>query len=153
MSLADVEAERRMAGVLAAFLDQGRRIDGLSRLLTGAAMIVLMVLPLTTGLRFDLPLAIALLVAVIGLAEIWFSVRVGFDAALFRALAGSFDLAGVDAALQGLGLLPTAKAGRSLGQRALGARSLLYTQSMLLGAQAVLILAGAAIVAALVGGK
>ena len=149
MSAAEIDAERLMMSTLANLLDQGRVIDGTSRLITAAAMISLLLLPLTTGLSFGLPTAITMAVAAVGLGETYFAFRVGFDAALFRGLAGrpsGPDLAELDGALRGLGLIPDAKTGRPLAERATGARSLLYTQGTLLAAQAVLILIDGALV-------
>jgi hypothetical protein len=87
-----------------------------------------------------------------GLAELYLAARVGFDLALFRQLlenAGfdASDLAGLDSALSRLGLIPTAKVGRPLDQRALGACRLLYAQAVSLALQVAFIVAGAAIAA------
>lgn len=136
--------------VAGALLAQGRRIDRLSQPVTAAALIALLVLPLTTGAPNGPALAIAVAVVLAGLAEAWFGFRVGFDAALFRRLAmqpDGPDLAGLDVALSRLGLVAAEKAGRPAGERALGAQRLLYRQGLLFVLQAALILIGAVIAA------
>src|SRR6266852_4691552 len=78
---------RQLIAAAACLLDQGRAVDGLSRLLTAAALLVLMlpaVLPASTQ---RLPAAILAGVALMGTAETLYAVRVGLDAALFRRLA------------------------------------------------------------------
>jgi hypothetical protein len=139
--------ERQLAGVTAALRAQGSGLDRLSRALTAAALIGLLILPASFGLPPGWPAAILAAVALVGLAELFFAGRVGFDAALFAAAP---DLAALDRALLALRLMPEARAGRPLAERAQGARRLLYRQGLCLAAQAALILAGAA--AAVAGG-
>jgi hypothetical protein len=150
------QADRDLAGVAAALLDQGRRIDGLSRLLTAAAFVALMLLPILPKAPWLLP-AILVPVALLGLGEIYLAIRVGFDAALFRHLASdpkAFDLERLDRALACLELAPDAKAGRGIEERITGARRLFGWQGLILTAQAVLILAGAGLFALLgIGGR
>lgn len=140
--------EGEVAGVVAALLAQGRRIDRLSRLLTAAALIALLVLPVSFGLPATLPTAALAAVALVGFAEMYLAFRVDFDAALFARLAHDPDTAGLDRGLLAIGLLPAAKAGRPLGDRARGAQRLLFRQGICLAAQALLILAAAAFAAA-----
>jgi hypothetical protein len=122
----------------AALLEQGRALDGLSRLLTAGAVILLLLLapfvdqmpPETSELAGALALAVLL-----GLAELYFAFRVGFDAALFRQLATGPALTGLDAldaSLTRLGLRPGAASPRPLDDRIRGARKLLRRQALCL---------------------
>jgi hypothetical protein len=143
--IADDPAARRLALVTSVLLEQGRRIDRLSWPVTAAALIALLVLPLTTGVPSTPALAIATAVVLAGLAEAYFGFRVGFDAALFRSLAAlavGLDFAGLDLALSQLGLTAPTKTGRPIVDRARGARRLLNRQGMLFGLQVALILIG-----------
>jgi hypothetical protein len=153
MSVADpsglAQADLDLAAVAAGLLDQGSRIDGLSRLLTAGAFVTLMLLPILPKTSWLLP-AILVAVALLGFGEIYLAIRVGFDAALFRHLASDpkgFDLERLDRALAQLELVPEAKAGRGIDERIAGARWLFGWQGLVLAAQAVLILAGAGLFA------
>jgi hypothetical protein len=143
-------ASRQLIAAAVCLLDQGRTVDGLSRLLTAAALLVLMlpaVLPANTQ---RLPSALLAAVALLGTAETLYAVRVGLDAALFRRLAeGSepLDLDGIDTALIELGLIAEPRADGSVGSRVNGARRLLYRQAAILVLQVGLILAAAALAA------
>jgi len=142
---ADATARQLMA-TTAALLDQGRRVDRLSRPLTAAALIGLLLWPAFAARPSAATVAVLALVALCGLAQTFLAVRVGFDAALFRDLAheaGSPGLRDLDASLQQLGLMPAAKAGRPLAARAAGARRLLDRQCIALLAQAALAILGA----------
>ena len=147
----DDDATRRLAATTAALLDQGRIVDGLSRPLTAAALIGLMLAPVLAG-RSPAPTMFLLgLVALCGIVEAWFAMRVRFDAALLHRLAEAADppdLAALDTALLRLGLLPPAKGGRPLAERAQGARRLLFRQAAALIAQVALILAAGVLAAA-----
>lgn len=139
-----------LAAIAAALLDQGRRADGLSRLVTAAALIALMVWPAMPGRPPVLVQAILGVVALAGLGESYLASRVGFDVALFRRLVDrrdAFDLDRLDSALLRLDLIPPAKTGRPIAARVAGARRLLQWQGRLLGLQAALILGGAGIFA------
>ncbi len=113
---------RDVAAAAADLLDQGAIVDRLSRPLTIAALIGLIV-----GLGVELgALLIAglLLVTLAGLAETYLALRTGFDAALFRRLAtgdegATPDLGKLDAALIELGLIAESKTERAIEQRAL----------------------------------
>jgi hypothetical protein len=139
---------RHMLAAAAGLLDQGQTIDRLARALTLAALIGLM-----AGLGIDLgPRLTAglLLVTLAGLIEGYLAVRVGFDASLFHRLAsedkrGASDLRSLDAALLRLGLLPQAKAARSIEQRFATARRLFVLQGAALVLQLSFIFFGAAI--------
>jgi hypothetical protein len=134
---------RDVAAAAADLLDQGAIVDRLSRPLTIAALIGLIV-----GLGVELgALLIAglLLVTLAGLAETYLALRTGFDAALFRRLAtgdeGAMpDLGKLDAALIELGLIAESKTERAIEQRALGARRLLALQGSALVLQVAVVL-------------
>ena len=139
------QGDRDLAAVAAALLDQGRRADALSRLVTAAALFVLMLLPAIPERLLLLPAMLGA-VALLGLGEAYLAMRVGFDAALFRRLAApaeALDLDRLDKALLRLGLIPPAKTGRPIAERIAGARLLLHWQGLMLGLQAALILTGA----------
>jgi hypothetical protein len=135
-----------MLEVASALLRQGRTIDRLSRLLTVAALVLLIS---SRGLGVAAPaLVVTLALAVLaGLAEAYFAFRVGFDADLFDRLRNParMDLASLDAALVQLGMLPASRTGRPLEQRIAGAQRLLYKQGAALMIQIVVLLCGAAI--------
>lgn len=130
----------------AALLDQGRIVDRLSRPLTAAALIGLLVYPAILGRPAWVLIGFAGLVVLAGVAETYFAIRVGFDAALFRLLASGPDVpdfAGTDAALTRLGLLPATKVGRPAEARVDGARRLFEFQILAVVAQVLSVLAGA----------
>ena len=117
----------------AALLDQGRIVDRLSRPLTIAALVGLLIAPALDADLARRSVTLAIAVAIAGLAETYFAVRVSFDAALFHHLAGSTApgeavFTATDAAMTQLGLLPAAKVGRSAEARAAGAKQLLRWQ-------------------------
>jgi hypothetical protein len=141
-------ASRQLISAAACLLDQGRAVDGLSRLLTAASLVVLMLPAVLPAGTQRLPAAILAGVALLGMAETLYAVRVGLDAALFRRLAEGpepLDLDGIDTALIELGLIAAPRADGSAGSRVSGARRLLYRQSALLVLQIGLILAAAAL--------
>lgn len=137
---------RDVAAAAADLLDQGATIDRLSRPITIAAMIGLMV-----GLGIELgALLIAglMLVTLAGLAETYLAFCTGFDAALFRRLSTGNegqDLGKLDAALIELGLLTESKPERAIEQRALGARRLLVLQGSALVLQVAVVLLATAL--------
>ena len=137
-------AEHTMLEAAGALLRQGQIIDHLSRLLTVTSLGLLVggsiLVILSPGLAATLVLAI-----LAGIAQIYFAIRVGFDAALFDQLRqpAAVDLAALDAALVQLGLLP-AGSGRPLEQRIVGAQRLFYRQGMALLTQVAILLCAAA---------
>jgi hypothetical protein len=140
------EPTRDVLFCAAAFLDQGRTIDCLSRLLTAAALVAVLIGPAISTQPPWMLIGSAVVVAVAGLAETYFAIRVGFDAALFRKVATASDapdFAGIDEALTQLGLLPTQKHHRPAGARVAGARRLFGFQILFLVGQVLSILAGA----------
>ena len=132
----------------AALLDQGRAVDRLSRPVTIVALIGLLIAPAMDPELPRRPVALAIAVLFAGVAELYFAVRVGFDAALFHHLAsaaspGEAVFTATDAALAQLGLLPAAKAGRSVEARAAGAKRLFALQILACGIQVAVGLVGA----------
>ena len=145
------EPARALLASAAAWLDQGRRVDRLSRLLTVTALAALVAIAVLGAPKL-MVVALLGLSVLAGAAELYLAVRVGFDAALFRRLAqaadaGTLELANLDAALTTMGLLPAGKAGRPLAARVAGACSLLYQQAGSLALQIALFLLGAVIAA------
>jgi hypothetical protein len=142
------EPTRDLLFCAAALLDQGRTIDRVSRPLTAAALIGILVYPAIIGPASWVLVGFAMLVALAGLAEAYFASRVGFDRALFNQLATAAeapDFTGIDAALTRLGLLPAAKLGRAAEARIAGATRLLKFQILALVAQVLFVVAGACI--------
>lgn len=140
------EPARELLACAAALLDQGRRVDRLSLPLTVAALIGILTYPAVTTQPSWLLVGCAGLVAVAGLAEATFAIRVGFDAALFHQLArapGPPDFAATDTALTRLGVLPAAKAGRPAEARVAGAKRLFRFQVLAFGAQMLFVVVGA----------
>jgi hypothetical protein len=132
----------------AVLLDQGRHLDRLSRPLTAAALIGVLVYPSIIGRPWML-VGFAMLVALAGVAETYFAIRVNFDAALFHQVAiapETPDFTGTDAALRRLGVAPVTTTGRPAEARVAGAKRLFLFQTLALVAQVLSILAGACIV-------
>ncbi len=145
---AETSPHHLTAAAAADLLEQGAILDRLSRPLTIAALLGLIV-----GLGVELGALLTaglLLVALAGLGETYLALRVGFDAALFRRLAeggtnGAGDLGKLDAALLELGLLSENKAGRAIEQRAQGARRLLTLQGAAVVLQVAVVLLATAL--------
>jgi hypothetical protein len=140
------EPTRNLLFCAAALLDQGRSVDRLSRPLTAAALIGILAYPAISGRAPWVLIGSAILVALAGLAEAYFAIRVGFDAALFHQLASAPetpDFSRTDAALTRLGLLPAAKLSRPAEARVAGARRLFIFQILALTAQVLFVLVGA----------
>jgi hypothetical protein len=130
----------------AALLDQGRIVDRLSRLLTAAALIGMLVGSTLMAQPPWMLIVFAALVALFGFTECYFAIRVAFDAALLHRIASASepDFTGIDAALARLGLLPPEKRGRPVEARVAGARRLFRSQLVALAAQ-VLVVIGASL--------
>ena len=131
---------RTLLACAAALLDQGRTVDRLSRPLTAAALIVMLVYPAAIGSPPITLIASVIVIALAGLVESYFAIRVSFDAALFRQLASAPeppDFGEMDESLSDLGLLPLAKRGRPLSARIAGARQLMRLQILALLVQVV----------------
>lgn len=125
-----------MLAIAATLLEQGDRLDQLSRILTVGGLIGLVgsgVVGLQTGLLSGA-------MALAGLVELYFAFRVALDAVLFRQLArDGADWQSFDGAMTRLGLLPPAKAGRSAEARIAGALRLLRCQAVALAVQVALV--------------
>ena len=128
---APADQTRHSLIIAASLLEQGNRIDALSRGFTLVAVAGFVVF----GVGIALPTLVCVgAVAVLGLFELYLAIRVGLDAALLRHLADG-DVPGFDAAMMQLGLLPVAKAGRPVADRIAGARGLLRRQAAVLMGQ------------------
>jgi len=140
------EPTRELLLCAALFLDQGRTVDRLSRLLTASALVAMLIGPAMATRPPWVLIWSAALVTLAGLVEIYFAIRVGFDAALFNHVANASeaaDFVSTDAALAQLGLLPDTKRSRPAGARIAGARRLFRWQTLFLAAQVLSVLAGA----------
>jgi hypothetical protein len=143
--------EAALAATTAALLDQGRIPDRLSQLLTvGAVLLLLFLGPLTGHDGMTTAVLLLALSVRLGLIELYFAFRVGFDAALFRALAAGTalpNLPALDASLLRLGLRPAAATPRPLEDRIDGARKLLRRQVWCLVLQLAAMIAAAGFLA------
>jgi hypothetical protein len=129
--------------IAAALLRQGRTINLASCCFTLAALAGALL-----GSSGAVPLVLLLAAILLGMAQVYLAIRVGFDAALFDGLAqqaagAKADLAAFDRAMLALGLLPAEKVGRDVAPRIVGARRLFSLQIAAMACQ------GAAIVAAI----
>ncbi len=120
--------ETVMAMMAASLLEQGRQIHA-----TTLVVIVLIFGFAFTGVAtdtLDATVAVLCLCALVAaLAELWLAIRVAFDAALFRAVAGGkADLQRLDIAFQQLGLVSGEKSGRPIALRIKGGLALLRLQ-------------------------
>ena len=117
-------SERWIATITAALLRRGRALQ-----LASLATILLACL----GAFHPLPFLGVLAAAAV---EAWFAFRVALDADLFEALARSDgDLAGFDAAMRALGLMPVERQVGSIADRARRAIGLLKWQGACLVVQ------------------
>jgi len=125
-------SERWIATITVALLRRGRALQ--------LASLVLILLACFSALANPLLLLGVLLSAA---AEAWFAFRVAFDADLFEALARSEgDLAGFDAAMRALGLMPPERQVGSIADRAKRAVRLLMWQAACLVLQTGIFAAG-----------
>jgi hypothetical protein len=141
-------ASRQVIAAAACLLDQGRVVDGLSRLLTAAALLVLLLPAVLCASPQRLAAGILAAVALLGILETFLAVRVGFDAALFHRLSAgpeAVDFDNLDTALVRLGLVGEPRPGRSTADRVAGAFRLLQRQAVMLGLQVALIAAAVAL--------
>jgi hypothetical protein len=142
-------ASRSLLWCAAAFLEQGRIVDRLSRALTASAIVSTLIASAIAAHPPRVLVGVASIAAVAGFAEMYFAGRVGFDAAVFRRIAdaeGPVDFAATDAALEAIGLTAPAKRGRPVEARIAGARRLFRFQVLALAAQVLSLLIGATIV-------
>lgn len=135
------------APVIAALLDQGRAIHSLALVLALAAIAVLL-LAIVIASSGIAPAAMAGGALLFALAETYLALRVGFDAALFRAVATEMlDWSALDETLVTRGILPAGKAGRPVGARIDGALRLLRRQIVCLALEALLLAGGIVLLA------
>ncbi len=128
--------------IVAALLRRGRGLDLLSQALT--------LLAVAFGLVFKGHLILCLLLAAVvllGLWQLYWALRVGLDAELFELMASqaqqlSERTEAMDQALVALGFQPAERAGRPWPERQRGALRLLRYQALLVGVQALLLVAG-----------
>ncbi len=140
------EPTRELLVCTAALLDQGRIVDRLSRPLTASALIAILIIPALSVEPPRMLIGFAMLVAVGGLAQTYFAIRVSFDGALLHQVAGAPekpDFGWTDASLMRLGLLRATKSGRPAMARVDGAKRLLVFQIVALVVQVTSVFAGA----------
>jgi membrane-associated phospholipid phosphatase len=126
------------AEIAAALLGLSRPLDAGSRVLSGAALILLALQVDTPKLWIPLTLSIAF-----GIAEYCFALRCAFDAPIFaswarrwhRGMRPEDDMAAFDLAIRESGLGQQPEPTRSLAQRTAGARRLLRYQYRCLAGQ------------------
>lgn len=140
------QAERDLAAAGALLLEQGKRIDRISRAVTLIAVAGMLLVASLPALSARGAAAAMVLVVLLGLGQAYYALRVDFDARLFAALGngstpGTLDR--LDVALIGLGLLPQAKASRALEPRLAGATRLIRWQAALLVGQLLVCFAAA----------
>ena len=137
---------RTLLACAASLLDQGRTVDRLSRLLTASALIGILMYAAAIGQPPFALAAAAILAVVAGCGELYFAIRVAFDAALFHRLASApepVDFADLDQALTDLDLLPATRRGRPADARIAGARRLMRFQILAVLVQVFAIAGGA----------
>lgn len=134
--MTDAEPLRWQAAIGAALARAGARLR-IASLAIGVAGVALAMQGHSGVMAFLLTGAQALLTA----AGLYLGFRLDIDAELFAQLAQRPDLAGFDAAMDALGLLPPAKQGRPIAARLAGVKRLLALQGAGLAAQLALLLA------------
>lgn len=124
-----------VAAITASFLQQGRALDMLSRGITLIACIAIFAGAFTAAPLPIVLLAVAILL--LGLAEAYLALRVGFEATLFGHFArDSFGTVSFDASMRRLKLAPAERAGRPMTIRAMRAMRLMRWQILTLLLQA-----------------
>lgn len=114
---------------LADLLDQGRLVHGIAGPLTIAGAIAVPAVAFYGA--YPEVLAMISVSIALGLLETVLALRVGFDVAALRRMAGHEDGASrFDAALLALGLMKPGRAGRPMADRARGCLRLLYLQAI-----------------------
>jgi hypothetical protein len=126
---------------MAALLDRGRIVNGLSWPLTVLTLIALALSLIGPGAGSPLGWLGFAAAFTAGLLQVFLAARVALDADLFRALGlGNLEPQTLDAALRRLALANEAKLGRPLEQRLAGAIRLLKMQVASLALQFLLTL-------------
>ena len=117
----------------------------MSRPVTVATLIGMLIYPVVATEPSWRLVGLAVIVVLAGAVEAYFSIRVGFDAALFHQLTNApegYDFAAIDSALTRLRLLPAAKSGRCAAARVVGAKRLFGFQILALVTQVLSVLIG-----------
>lgn len=127
-----------------ALLEQYTRPHALSKLITLLSVLFLLYMGVTGVLSLFWLVALAGII-MLGAIEMVYAIRVGFDLALLRKLAGQTDsidagLKAIDRALTQLNLLPSDKADRSLDVRLMGCMHLFKIQAVLFFLQLIVVL-------------
>jgi hypothetical protein len=135
-----------MLAAAADLLDQGQIVNRLSLAVTAIAIAVLL-LPVFPASPATVPTA--MVVALIGLAELLLALRVSLNAALLRRLANDaaedrLDVNAFDSALLALKLTPAGGVGQPIAKRFAGTRRLLVWQGAALALQVLVAIAGGA---------
>jgi hypothetical protein len=128
-----------MAAIASSLLGQGQSVDRLSR---GLTLIGCLAIFVGTYLGAPWPLAmVAAIIVLAGLAQTYFAVRIGFDAALFEHMAReAFGTASFDAAMGHLHLMKPERTPRPMAMRVAGAMALMRRQTIMLGMQIIALL-------------
>lgn len=148
--------DRTVAAIATHLLAQGAMVHRLSSALTIASLLAVLLLVLLLPPARHATVILVALAVVAGLAELWFALRVAFDARVFRLLSrgdspDGLTLSAFDTAMGALGLMPQDKRGRPIAARLQGALRLLRWQVALLLTQVAILLATSAIFAVLGG--
>jgi len=134
-----------MLAAAADLLDQGQIVNRLSLALTAIALGVLL-LPMLPVSEISVPSTVV--VGIVGMVELFASMRVNLDATLFRRLSvdaaeGRLDVPALDAALVALNLMTESEAGQPVVRRFATARRYFRVQQAALLVQVVATIAGA----------
>ncbi len=124
-------------------LDQHRKVNFLSSLVTVAALVIMAVLLVFNLLSSALMILLSITI-VLGLAEIILAIRIGFDQALLTRITNSEDsiedaLSSLDQSLIRLRLINSNKMDRSLDTRLKGCLNLFKKQVVICCAQVTLV--------------
>ena len=148
--------DRTVAAVATHLLAQGAMVHRLSSALTIASLLAVLLLVLLLPPTRHGAIALVALAVIAGVVELWFALRVAFDARIFRLLSrgdspDGLTLSAFDTAMGTVGLMPPDKRGRPVAARLQGALRLLRWQVTLLLTQVAVLLATSAIFAVLGG--
>lgn len=143
--MAGMDKDAASASIMscAALLEQHTKIHGFSVAMTVMAVAVSLALVGFSVSPLLLWPGTTVVIVLLGLAETWFAIRVGFDRSLLLSIAsGPENLEPWDQALTGLKLMPASKAGRGLSERLQGCIRLLKWQAALLAVQLLVAVVG-----------